>query len=175
MATIRPGMLEPCIPDWNVKAQSISLTMPANIATRVKLLGYGSELQEAEARLETAAAVIGIGLGFVDPENIPVARELADVMDGALAATLPAASRKWLASQVQLGLTGKAVAPRFYLAIGVSGQPNHLVGVRKSEHIIAINNDSEAPIFKSADFGIVGDWAEIVPALTRKIKALKTE
>lgn len=175
MATIRPGMLEPCIPDWNVKAQSISLTMPANIATRVKLLGSGSELQEAEARLETAAAVIGIGLGFVDPENIPVARELADVMDGALAATLPAASRKWLASQVQLGLTGKAVAPRFYLAIGVSGQPNHLVGVRKSEHIIAINNDSEAPIFKSADFGIVGDWAEIVPALTRKIKALKSE
>jgi electron transfer flavoprotein alpha subunit len=114
-------------------------------------------------------------MGFAGPENIPVVRQLADAMDGALAATLPTASRKWLASQVQIGLTGKAVAPRFYLAIGVSGQPNHLVGVRKAKHIIAVNNDSEAPIFKSSDFGIVGDWATIVPALTRKIEAAKTQ
>jgi electron transfer flavoprotein alpha subunit len=95
-------------------------------------------------------------------------------MDAALAGSLRVAAAGWVPPQLQVGLTGKAVAPRFYFAIGISGQPNHLMGSRKAEHIIAINSDPEAPIFKSANFGIVGDWAEVVPALTRELRLAKS-
>ena len=94
-------------------------------------------------------------------------------MDAALASTLRVATAGWLASQLLLGLTGKAVAPRFYIAVGVSGAANHLIGSRNAERIIAINSNAEAPIFKSADIGVVGDWAAIVPALTRALKEIK--
>lgn len=173
MATVRPGMLDSCIPDWDINPHTIALDLSADVTPRVKLLDSGTEVQDADARLDNASVVVSAGMGIGGPENLPAIRTLADTLGGALAATLRTASNKWLAAQVQIGLTGKAVAPRFYIAIGVSGAPNHLVGVRKAEHIIAINNNPEAAIFKAADFGIVGDWSEIVPALTRIVQEAK--
>ena len=173
MATVRPGMLAARLPDTSVQPQVVSLDHSWNGESRVRLLKSEVEQDLGATRLDDADVVVSVGLGIGGPENIPVIRELVDVLDGALASTLRVATARWLPPQLQLGLTGKAVAPRFYIAVGVSGPPNHLIGTRKADRIIAINNDAEAPIFKSADLGVVGDWAEIVPALTRVLQEIK--
>ena len=173
MATVRPGMLEACEPDWDVQPRTVSLELPGDLKPRLKLLKSMVEPGLGATRLDAAQVVVGVGLGVGGPENLPMVRDLADALDAALAATLKVVTEEWLPTQMQIGLTGKAVAPRFYIAVGVSGQPNHLMGSRKAEHIIAINSDADAPIFKSADFGVVGDWAEVVPALTRAVLATR--
>jgi electron transfer flavoprotein alpha subunit len=173
MATVRPGMLAARRPDADVKPQVVSLEHYGSGESRVRLLKSDVEKDLGATRLDDAEVVVAVGMGIGGPENLPVIRELVDVLEGALASTLRIAQIGWLPPQIQLGLTGKAVAPRFYLAVGISGTPNHLIGSRKAEHIIAINNDPEAPIFKSVDFGVVGDWAQIVPALTRALKGIK--
>ena len=170
MATVRPGMLDACTPDENAHAQIVSLKVPENVHPRVKLLNAVVEPGLGATRLDDADVVVTVGKGIGGPENLSEVHKLAEALDAALAATLPVVTDQWLPTQLQLGLTGKAVAPRFYIAVGVSGAPNHLVGAKKAGHIIAINNDPEAPIFSSSDFGIVGDWAKVVPAITRLVR-----
>ena len=173
MATARPGILTARRPDSSVQPQVVSLDNSWNGASRVRLLKSDVEQDLGATRLDDADVVVAVGLGIGGPENLPVIRKLVDVLDGALASTLRVATAGWLPPQLQLGLTGKAVAPRFYIAVGVSGAANHLIGSRNSERILAINSDAEAPIFKSVDLGVVGDWAEIVPALTRALQRIK--
>ena len=173
MATVRPGMLDACTPDESARAQTVSLEVPEDVQSRVKLLEAVVEPGLGATKLDDADVVVTVGKGVGGPENIPEVRLLAEALDAALGASLLVVSDQWLPTQLQLGLTGKAVAPRFYIAVGVSGAPNHLMGAKKAEQIIAINNDPEAPIFQSADFGIVGDWAQVVPALTRLVLAAK--
>ena len=91
--------------------------------------------------------------------------EEATGLAGALAATRRVTDRGWLPRQVQVGLTGRAIAPRLYIGVGVRGAPNHVVGIRHAGTIVAINHDAEAPIFEHADIGLVGDWRELLPAL----------
>ena len=174
MATVRPSMLEACEPNWVAQPKIVELDVPKEMKPRVNLLKSAVEPEIGTVKLEDADVVIGVGLGVGGPENVPVVRQLAEALDAALASSLQVAAAGWLPSQLQIGLTGKAVAPHSYIAVGISGQPNHLLGAKKTEHIIAINNDPEAPIFKAADFGVVGDWAQIVPALTRSVLALKS-
>ena len=169
MATVRPGMMAACDPAWETRPLVAPIPIPEELDHRVKLLQAVAEPGLGATRLDDADSVVTIGLGIGGPENMPVVQELADALGGALAGSLRVATLGWVAPQLQIGLTGKAVAPRFFFAIGVSGQPNHLIGARKAEHIIAINSDPEAPVFKSANFGIVGDWSQIVPALTKEI------
>lgn len=173
MATVRPGMLVARRPLERVQPHVVSLDHSWNGESRVRLLKSVVEQDLGAARLDDADVVVTVGMGIGGPENIPVVRELVDVLDGALASTLRVATAGWLPPQLQLGLTGKAVAPRFYIALGVSGAANHLIGSRNAERIIAINSDAAALIFKSADFGVVGDWAQIVPALTRALQGVK--
>ena len=173
LATARPGMLDPRQPDWDVSPKTVDLPVTA-VEPGVRFLGFTSIEPGLEpAKLDDATVVVTAGLGIGGPENIGVVRQLADALDGALAGSLRVASNRWIPAQLQVGLTGRSVAPRFYIAVAVSGQPNHLFGSRKAEHIIAINNDPEAPIFKSADVGVIGDWAEIVPTLTKELLAAK--
>ena len=173
MATVRPGMLAARQPDANVRARMVSLPSVSARRSGVRLLHSMVEPTLGATRLDDADVVVAVGMGIGGPENLPAVQELTKVVDGALAASLRVATVGWLPPQLQLGLTGKAVAPRFYIAIGVSGQPNHLIGSRKAEHIIAINNDPKAPIFGSANFGVVGDWAQVVPHLVRILQSAK--
>jgi electron transfer flavoprotein alpha subunit len=173
MATARPGMLERRRPNSSTNPKTIDLPIPSG-APGAKFLGFRSiEPGLDPSKLDDARVVVTAGLGIGGAENLGVVRQLADALDGALAGSLLVTTNRWVPAQLQVGLTGKSVAPRFYIAVAVSGQPNHLFGSRKAEHIIAINNDPEAPIFKSADFGVVGDWAEIVPALTNELLAAR--
>lgn len=173
MATARPGMLDPCQPDWTVPPKTVELQVPDadSVVRMVGTTSLGAGLNPA--RLDDARVVVTAGFGIGGAENLGPVRQLAEAVDGALAGSLRVTTDRWVPAQMQIGFTGRAVAPRFYIAVAVSGQPNHMFGARKAEHIIAINNDPEAPIFKSADFGVVGDWSEIVPALTRELLAAR--
>ena len=173
MATVRPGMLSRRAPDPAVTPAVVDLPLPS-VDSGVRLVGTAPLAEGFEpARLDDAQVIVTIGLGIGGPENIPPLRGLAEALDGTLAASLGVTSSGWVPAQLQLGLTGRAVAPRFYIGIGVSGRPNHLFGSRKAEHVIAVNNDPEAPIFAAADFGVVADWADVVPGLTREITAAR--
>lgn len=123
--------------------------------------------------LKEAEIVVSAGRGLKGPENWGMVEDLADVLGAALASSKPVADIGWRPHSEHVGQTGKAIAPNLYIAIGISGAIQHLAGVNGSKTILVINNDPEAPFFKSADYGVVGDAFQVVPALVEKIKALK--
>lgn len=123
--------------------------------------------------LKEAEVVVSAGRGMKGPENWGMIEELANVLGAATACSKPVSDIGWRPHTEHVGQTGKAIAPNLYFAIGISGAIQHLAGVNSSKTIVVINNDAEAPFFKSADYGVVGDAFQIIPALTEKIKALK--
>lgn len=173
MATVRPGVLNSAGPDWSIVPKLIPLDTSVSDHQSLRLLHDEPEPELESIALDSAETIIGVGIGIGGPENLPVIRELNEAVGGAIGGTLQVAVARWLPPQLQIGLTGRSVAPVFHIAIGLSGQPNYLVGVKNAKHIIAINNDPEAPIFSASDFGVIGDWKEIVPCLTRVIREIK--
>jgi electron transfer flavoprotein alpha subunit len=123
--------------------------------------------------LTKAEVIVAVGRGIKSQENIALAQQLADVLGGDIAASRPICDAEWLPIDRQIGSSGQTVAPKVYLALGISGAIQHLVGMKNSGTIIAINKDAEAPIFDIADYGIVGDLFEAVPALIEEVKKLK--
>ncbi|MDR3793559.1 MAG: electron transfer flavoprotein subunit alpha/FixB family protein [Terracidiphilus sp.] len=123
--------------------------------------------------LGSAQIIVGVGRGIKAPENIPIVQELATALGAELAASRPICDSGWLPMERQVGSSGQTVAPRLYIAAGISGAIQHLVGMKSSQCIVAINKDPDAPIFEVADYGIVGDIMEVVPALTEAVKAAK--
>ena len=121
--------------------------------------------------LQSAEAIVGVGRGIQQVESLSPIRDLAKVMGAEIAASRPVCDNGWLPSDRQLGSSGQSVSPKLYVAIGISGAIQHTSGVRGAGCIVAINNDPAAPIFDIADYGIVGDQSQIVPALTEAIKA----
>jgi electron transfer flavoprotein alpha subunit len=117
--------------------------------------------------------VIGIGKGIGAKANIDALRPLAEVLGAAWCATRDVTDEGWLPKQYQVGLTGRASAPKLYVAVGIRGAFEHTVGVRRAGLIVAINKSAKAPIFKVCDYGIVGDYAEVVPALCRHLSAAR--
>jgi len=124
--------------------------------------------------LTQAPILVAIGRGIKAPENIPIAEKLAQAIGGELAASRPICDEGWLPMDRQIGSSGQTVAPKLYLALGISGAIQHVVGMKGSRTIVAINKDQNAPIFEVADYGIVGDLFEIVPALTEELEKTKS-
>jgi electron transfer flavoprotein alpha subunit len=123
--------------------------------------------------LSAAPVIVSVGRGIGEQENIGIVEELAKALGAELAASRPICDNGWLPMERQVGSSGQTVSPKLYLAVGISGAIQHLVGMKGSKAVIAINKDENAPIFEVADYGVVGDLFEIVPALTKAVLAAK--
>jgi electron transfer flavoprotein alpha subunit len=123
--------------------------------------------------LSAAEIIVSVGRGIKEESNIPVVEELAKALGAELAASRPICDAGWLPMERQVGSSGQTVAPKVYVAVGISGAIQHLVGMKGSKTIVAINKDANAPIFEVADYGIVGDLFEVVPALVEEVKKAK--
>src|SRR5580700_9036824 len=149
-----------------IKSVNVNLT-PDQI--RTKPLELFREAKQA-VDLTQAPILISVGRGIKAPENIPLAEKLAKLMGGEICASRPICDEGWLPMDRQIGSSGQTVAPKLYLALGISGAIQHVVGMKGARTIAAINKDQNAPIFEVADYGIVGDLFEIVPALIEELE-----
>lgn len=131
--------------------------------------------REAQRTVDLTAAgiIVSVGRGIKEKENLPVVEELAKALGAELAASRPICDNGWLPMERQVGSSGQTVSPKVYFAVGISGAIQHLVGMKGSKTVVAINKDENAPIFETADYGVVGDLFEIVPALVEEIKKTK--
>ena len=141
-------------------------------STKAKMVTRGESRGE-DVNIEDAEFLVGGGRGLGEKDNFKLAEDLAEATGGAVAATRAVVDAGWYPYAAQIGQTGKTVAPKIYLALGISGAIQHKVGMQNSENIVAINKDQNAPIFEFCDLGIVGDLHKIVPKLTEAIKAKK--
>ena len=147
-------------------AQKVDLSA---VEVRTEVLETFQEV-ENKVDLSRADVIVAVGRGIGKQENLGIVEELAAALGGQLAASRPVCDNEWLPMDRQIGSSGQTVAPRLYLAVGISGAIQHLVGMKNSGTIVAINKDANAPIFSVADYGIVGDLFEIVPALTKELE-----
>ncbi|MFC1955712.1 electron transfer flavoprotein subunit alpha/FixB family protein [Chloroflexota bacterium] len=172
VVTIRTKAMSPLEPDASRQGEVINIEAglePSAIRTRV----LDKVFEEIEGvKLEDAEVVVTGGRGIGGGEGFEQLDELAKLLKGALGASRPPCDNGWVADTLQIGLTGKIIAPEVYIAVAVSGSSQHMSGCSGSKNIIAINKDPEANIFREARFGIVGDWKKILPAFTNKVKEL---
>ncbi|MDA8163528.1 MAG: electron transfer flavoprotein subunit alpha [Desulfobacteraceae bacterium] len=165
MSTVRPMVMKPNGFDPSRQGEIIAVTpAPERLASRVKVLRSVAEKGE-QVNLTEADVVVAGGRGLGDPKGFDLVRELADVLGGAVAASRAAVDSGWIPYPHQVGQTGKTVCPKLYITCGISGAIQHVVGMRSSDTIVAINKDPEAPIFDVATYGLVGDLFEILPKL----------
>ncbi len=175
MATVRPKVFPPARRDESRSGELIKIDYSTRrLPQRAELLeiikGDGPSMNIAEADI-----VVSGGRGLGDPKNFALVRELAEVLGGAVGASRAVVDAGWIPYPHQVGQTGKTVCPKIYIACGIHGAVQHLAGMQSSGIIVAINKNPDAPIFKVADYGIVGDVCEVIPALIREIKKVRGE
>lgn len=170
MATVRPKVMAPAEPDPARKGEIIAVPVDeAMLSSNVEVLESVISEKELVNIQETDVLVAG-GRGVENESSFAMIQELADELGGAVAASRAAVDAGWISYPHQVGQTGKTVAPKLYIACGISGAIQHAVGMQSAETVVAINRDENAPIFDLATYGLVGDLFEIVPLLTKKIK-----
>jgi len=180
MATVRPRSTKPAPKDQR-RARSIpAASRIERIAAPDELLGSRMKridfVKNADVHgLQDADIAVVVGRGIKKVQNIPLVQKLADALGAALGATRDVVDRGWLSYPHQVGLSGKTITPKLYVGVGASGSIQHLAGMQTSETIVAVNIDPDAQIFRVADFGIVGDLFEVVPAMTKKLEAVKSK
>ncbi len=173
MATVRHRVFDPLQPDSTrsgiVLAESIDFELEESAT---QWLGFEKE-KTTLVNISEANIIVSGGRGMKEAKNFALLEELAEAVDGAVGASRAAVDAEWIPYPHQVGQTGKTVKPNIYIACGISGAIQHLAGMSSSDYIIAINKDTDAPIFNAADLGIVGDLFEIVPKLTKRIKEIR--
>jgi electron transfer flavoprotein alpha subunit len=172
--SVQAGAFRAEAPSPDATAASIEVFTPTIDPTQIRTKPgepYRGSSQTVD--LGSAQLIVSVGRGIKDAENIPLVQQLATALGAELAASRPICDNGWLSMDHQVGSSGQTVSPKLYLAVGISGAIQHLVGMKGSQCIVAINKDPDAPIFEVADYGIVGDLFEVVPALTEAIKAAR--
>jgi len=175
LVTLRPGLLIPIEPD-NSTAPPTEVITPSTFDgadVTVVETHYSSDL--GAIALTQAQVVIGVGMGIGGPENLAAIQSMAQSIGATLATTRNVVHSGWLPHQIQVGISGRTIAPKVYIAVGIRGAFNHTVGIQKAGVILTINQNHRAPIFKAADFGIVGDWKEFLPPLVEALKPVLAE
>ncbi len=169
--TTRPGAFSKAAAD-NAPASitQVGVTVdPSDL--RVEVLGYGEESGAGSVKLEEAKTIVSGGRGLKEPENFALIEQLATALGGVVGASRAVVDAGWRDHHEQVGQTGRTVSPSLYVAVGISGAVQHVVGMQGSDTIVAINRDPDAPIFRIASFGIVGDLFDVVPALIAELNA----
>ncbi len=172
MATVRPRVMKqaPAHPQAQGRVVAVSLEEGLEPATQVLEV---VEALDQKVNLAAAEVIVTGGRGLGGPEGFDLVRELAQALGGEVGATRGAVDAEWIGHAHQVGQTGRTVSPKLYVALGVSGAVQHLVGMQSSDNIVAVNTDPKAPIFQVADYGIVGDLYEVVPAMLERLQQLR--
>jgi len=176
MATVRPHVMSMPEKDISSKGEIVRESIPVrekDIA--VKVLEIIDERKAGEVDIAVADVIVSGGRGMSAKENFTILQELADELDGVVGCSRGAVEAGWMPVERQVGQTGKTVRPKIYIACGISGAIQHLVGMQDSDVIIAINRDRQAPIFEVANYGIVGDVFQVIPAITNRIRELRAK
>ncbi|WP_371380477.1 FAD-binding protein [Sporomusa aerivorans] len=174
MGTVRPSVFKRPVPDYAKSGELIRV--PSKVKAediRTEFLKLLQVCTGPACNLEEAEIIVSGGRGVGKPENFCYLEDLANVLGASIGASRAAVDAGWKPQMHQIGQTGKTVGPRIYIACGISGAIQHLAGMSSSDIIIAINKDPDAPIFKMADYGIVGDLCEVLPVLTEKFRKIK--
>jgi electron transfer flavoprotein alpha subunit len=175
-ATVRPNVFKPREPDTSRTGdiEKIEMTIsPVQVRTRV--LESINESVEGMRSVEEADVIVCSGRGIKDPSNLELPKQLAVLLDAAVGGSRPIVDLGWLPPSQQVGQSGRTVCPKLYIALGISGQIQHLSGMSSSDLIVAINKDPDAPIFSVADFGIVGDIFTVLPEIIAAVKELQAK
>ncbi len=174
MATVRPGMLSADRARAHPVAEVVRVEVPEELPDRVRVVERTPDAGEVED-LEGAEVVVGFGKGIGGPEGLPLVRELAEVVGGVLCTTRDVTDEDWVPKQFQVGMTGRAIAPRIYIAVALRGAFEHMVGTRRSGLIVGINRSRKSPLIRNCDYGLVGDWREVVTLLIEKLRKAKAK
>jgi len=167
MATVRARVSAAPEAATSAEGEVISLE-PRGVEPRVRVME--SVKEQGSVRLETAGVVVAGGRGIGGGDGFDRLGELADLLGGAVGASRPPCDSGWMPSTSQVGITGKIVAPDLYVAVAISGSSQHLSGMSESVKIVAVNQDADAYIFKVADYGVAGDWKQVIPAVTESLR-----
>ncbi|MCC7366975.1 MAG: electron transfer flavoprotein subunit alpha/FixB family protein [Chloroflexi bacterium] len=172
IATVRPRVYE-AVTGGGSEAAIEALTLPADLASRTRVLENVREAASSGPRLKDAKIVVSGGRGVGGPENWPSVEEAAAALGAAVGATRAVTDAGWVPPTHQVGLTGTTISPDLYVTVAISGAVQHIAGCSGSRNIVAINKDPDANIFRHARFGVVGDYAKVLPAFTRRVKELR--
>jgi electron transfer flavoprotein alpha subunit/NAD-dependent dihydropyrimidine dehydrogenase PreA subunit len=176
MATVRPNVFKPNEPDTSRTGDIEKVHIDISpVQVRTQVLDKVKEAIEGMKSVEEADIVVCSGRGIKDPANLELPKQLAQLLDAAIGGSRPIVDLGWLPPTQQVGQSGRTICPKLYIALGISGQIQHLAGMSSSDIVVAVNKDPDAPIFSVADFGIVGDLFQVVPEIIEEIERIQSE